>query len=460
MGIEMVGLNHETAPVEVRERFVFSESEAREALAGLTSTGALREAVLLSTCNRTELYGYAGEGGGAGGAGGARAAAGAGEAGQSGGAGGAEGGIARARSVLAARAGMSTAEADAYLYRRTGPDAVRHLYRVTSSLDSMVLGEAQIQGQVREAYEAARSLRSTRVVGPVLSRLFESALSVGGRVRTETRLGTGAASVPSAAVELARKIFGNLRGHRALILGAGQMSELALECLAGDGVDNVVVANRTALRAEALAGKVGGRSAGYEDLPRLLREADIVISATAAPHYMLTRRIMDEAFPRGREDPLLVVDLALPRDVEPVVGDVRGVFLYGIDDLRQIVEANRARRENQVPDAEAIIDGAVGEYWLWYASLDAVPVLRAMRARAERLRTGEVEKAMRRLGHLSEEDRAIVEALSVQLMNKLLHEPTVRLKEGAGNGHPVIAEAARYLFDLSGGEDDLETEGG
>ncbi|HUG42004.1 MAG TPA: glutamyl-tRNA reductase [Longimicrobiales bacterium] len=424
MSIAVVGLNHETAPVEVRERFVFSEGEAREALAELTSAGVVREAVLLSTCNRTELYGAAGDD---------RT-----EAAQD-----------AARALLAERAGMAPAEAERYLYRRSAQDAVRHLFRVTSSLDSMVVGEAQIQGQVREAYETALALRERGVVGPVLSRLFESALSVGGRVRSETRLGTGAASVPSAAVELARKIFGSLKGHRALILGAGQMSELALECLAGDAVENVVVANRTTRRAEALAAKVGGRSAGYEDLPRLLREADIVMSATAAPHYMLTRAMLDEVFPRGRQDPLLVVDLALPRDVEPAAGEVSGVFLYDIDDLRQIVEDNRARRENQVPDAEAIVDAAVEDFWRWYASLDVVPVLRAMRDRAERLRAAELEKALRKLAHLSPEDRAVVEALAIQLTNKLLHDPTVRLKEGVGNGRPVIADTARYLFDLT-----------
>lgn len=424
MGITVVGLNHETAPVEVRERFVFPPEATRRALAELTAEGALREAVLLSTCNRTELYGYPGEGTPP------------------------EEAVARMRAVLARQAEMAPEETERYLYRRAGRDAVRQLYRVASSLDSMVVGEAQIQGQVREAYVAAHAMREARVVGPVLGRLFESALAVGARVRTETKLGTGAASVPSAAVELARKIFGSLRGRRALVLGAGQMSELALECLAGAGVDDVVVANRTRRRAEALAGKVGGRSAGLDAVPSLLREADIVMTATAAPHCIVTRAAVDEAFPRGRAEPLLIVDLALPRDVEPSVGEAKEVFLYDIDDLRQIVEDNRQRRENQVPDAEAIVEAAVAEFWGWYASLDVVPVLRAMRERAERVRAGEVEKALRKLEHLSPEDRAVVEALAQQLTNKLLHEPTVKLKEGAGNGHPVIAETARYLFDL------------
>ena len=431
MAITVVGLNHETAPVEVRERFVFPPAGAREALAELTGGGALREAVLLSTCNRTELYGYLGENNVPGEA------------------------ATRSREVLARQAGMAPEEAEGYLYRRSGREAVRHLFRVASSLDSMVVGEAQIQGQVREAYVTAHAMRDRKVVGPVLGRLFETALSVGGRVRAETKLGTGAASVPSAAVELARKIFGSLRGRRALILGAGQMSELALECLAGEGIGDVVVVNRTVRRAEALAGKVGGRGTGFEALAALLREADIVMTATSSPHYMVTRAAVDEAFPRGRAEPLLIVDLALPRDVEPSVGEAKEIFLYDIDDLRQIVEDNRQRRENQVPDAEAIVDGAVGEFWSWYASLDVVPVLRAMRARADRLRAAEVEKALRKLGHLTPEDRAIVEALALQLTNKLLHDPTVRLKEGAGNGHPVIAETARYLFDL-----DEESGGG
>lgn len=424
MAITVLGINHETAPVEVRERFVFTPTEARAALAALTGQGAFREAVLLSTCNRTELYGYAT---------GERPAADAADA---------------ARALLAGQAGMAAEEAEGYLYRRSGADAVRHLFRVATSLDSMVVGEAQIQGQVRDAYVTAHALRAERVVGPVLGRLFETALSVGGRVRSETKLGAGAASVPSAAVELARKIFGRLAGRRALILGAGQMSELALECLAGDGVDDVVVANRTPGPGAALAAKVGGRTAGYDELPALLRDADIVMSATAAPHYMLTRAHVDAAFPRGRAEPLLIVDLALPRDVDPAVGELKEIFLYDMDDLRQIVDDNRHQRESEVPAAETIVEAAVGEFWGWYASLDVVPVLRAMRERADRLRAAEVDKALRKLAHLPEEDRAVVEALAQQLTNKLLHEPTVRLKEGAGNGHPVIAETARFLFDL------------
>lgn len=432
MGIAVVGLNHDTAPVEVRERFVFTPAEAREALVGLTSGGVVGEAVLLSTCNRTELYVHIPDSGdGPPGA-----------------------GLSAARAVLAARAGMDMAEAERYLYRQGGRDAARHLFRVTSSLGSMVLGEAQIQGQVREAFATASSVSVARVVGPVLTRLFESALSVGGRVRTETGLGTGAASVPSAAVALARKIFGALRGHRALIIGAGDMSYLALECLAAEGVENIVVTNRTAERAAAIVERVGGRSAGYDELGQLLPETDIVISATSAPHPVLTRAMVDRAFPRGRGEPLLVVDLALPRDVEPAVGELTGVFLYDIDDLRQIVDDNRARREAEVPAAEAIVEAGVEEFWRWYASLDVVPLIRAMRARAERTRAAELEKALRKLSHLSPEDRAVVEALAVQLTNKLLHDPTVRLKEGVGNGRPVIAEAARYLFDLSTGTEE------
>lgn len=436
MGIAVVGLNHETAPVEVRERFVFPRDVAEETLVALTSGGAVREAVLLSTCNRTELYAHVGDD----------------EADTA-------SRMAPLRAVLAARAGMSSEEVERYLYRRTGRDAVRHVFRVASSLDSMVVGEAQIQGQVRESYESARSLRSADVVGPVLSRLFEHALSVGGRVRSETTLGTGAASIPSAAVELARKIFGPLRGHRALILGAGDMSELAMQCLAGDEVENVVVANRTVERAAEVAARVGGRSAGYDELAGLLEETDIVVSATSAPHYMVTRSMVDAAVARRGGEPLLIVDLALPRDVEPSVGELGDVFLYDIDDLRQIVEENRERRAGELPEAEAIVESAVEDYWGWYASLDVVPLLRAMRARAEATRALELEKALSKLSHLDPEDRAVVEALAVQLTNKLLHNPTVRLKEGVGNGHPVIAEAARYLFDLKQTRDESTGEG-
>lgn len=447
MSLAVVGLSHATAPIAVRERFVFSRQQGRSTLQRLIESGSAAETVLLSTCNRTEIYfrieGQRSE----------------------------EGGRERERaqngvfeqgfgtqlepivSVLAEQAGMSAEEANAYLFSYRGPEVVRHLFSVACSLDSMVLGEAQIQGQVRTAYEEALAVASPPIVGPVLRRLFQAALTIGGKVRDETELGMGAASVPSAAVELAKKIFGPLKGRCALVLGAGEMSELALECLMGAGVRNAVVASRpepeTERRAQALAERVGARALPFDQLEHVLADTDIVAAATAAPHLVITRDLIGRAVPGGRRRPLLIVDIAVPRDVETAVGTLSNVFLYDIDDLRQIVDANLERRQAEIPAAEKIVTEGVEDFWSWYAGLEIVPVIRALRGRAEAVRQVEVARALRKLDHLRPEDREAVETLTRQLMNKVLHGPTVRLRAAAANGRgPSAVEAARYLFDL------------
>jgi glutamyl-tRNA reductase len=423
--LKVIGLSHHTAPVEVRERFVFDAAEGERALQAVTH-GEAAEAVLLSTCNRTELYLGLGEGASPDGA----------------------------VEVLAQHARISVEDARRYLYTFEERRGVEHLFRVVSSLDSMILGEPQIQGQVKTAYERAVSAGNGtadggRVVGPLLSRLFQHALAVGGKVRSETHLGTGAASIPSAAVELARKIFGPLKGLSALVLGAGEMSELSLECLLGEGARGTVVASRTEERARALARRLEAGYARFEEFPRLLREANIVVSATAAPHAIITRELVLRALPNGAGHPLLVVDIALPRDVEPEVGDIPNLFVYDIDDLRQIVDDNLERRQKEIPRAERIVESAVEDFWAWHSARDVVPLIRQLRGRGEQLRAAELERAMRRLKHLAPEDQAAVEALTRQLLNKMLHAPTARLREAAASGDALdVADAARYLFEL------------
>ncbi len=420
--LKVIGLNHTTAPVEVRERFVFDAAATERALGALTEGGE-SEAVLLSTCNRTEVYLSLPE------------------------AGTPDGAV----TVLAGHAGVAVEEVTPYLYTLDERAAVEHLFRVVSSLDSMILGEPQIQGQVKVAYERAAAAGNghVRVVGPLLSRLFQHALAVGGKVRSETRLGTGAASIPSAAAELARKIFGPLRGLNALVLGAGEMSELSLECLLGEGAHGTVVASRSEARARALAQRLGASFARFEDFARALRTADIVVSATAAPHAVVTRDLVLQSMPNGPDRPLLIVDIALPRDVEPEVGEVPNIFLYQIDDLRQIVEDNLERRQKEIPRAERIVETAVAEFWAWHSARDVGPLIRELRGRGERLRAAELERAMRRLRHLPPEDQAAVEALSRQLLNKVLHAPTARLREAASSGRALdVMAAVRYLFEL------------
>ncbi|HEX8904962.1 MAG TPA: glutamyl-tRNA reductase [Longimicrobiaceae bacterium] len=368
MPVAVVGASHRTAPIELRERLAFGRAEIPPAL-GAIAGEAGAEAVLLTTCNRTEFYLAATEG---------------------------DAGVAQAAEMLAARIGVAPDEAARWLYVHRDREAAQHLFRVAAGLDSMILGEPQIQGQVKEAYAAAREVPGPRgpVVGSALNRLFQTALGVGGRVRSETGLGIGAASISSAAVELAKKIFGSLKGRRALVLGAGEMSEVTLECLRGEGVRTAVVANRTYERARELAEKWGGTAIHWEEFARALADVDIVIASTAAPRPVLTLERFRAALPRGARRPLCIIDIAIPRDVEAAVADERNVFLYNIDDLQQIVDDSLDRRRAELPHAEQIVAAGVEDFWAWYASLAVVPTIRALRDHGERVRQEETERAL------------------------------------------------------------------
>ena len=297
---------------------------------------------------------------------------------------------------------MSAARAESLLYEEHEQAAVEHLFRVSASLDSMILGEPQIQGQVRTAYEMAYDVANgTRHVGPVLARMFETALSVGGRIRSQTAIGAGAASVPSASVELARKIFGSLKGKSAAVFGTGEMSKLALECLIAEGVREATLVSRTDARARVFAEPIGVFAAGHEQIPQMLASADIIVTATAAPRAIVTEAGARLALPRGRRHPLLIVDIALPRDVEPSVGQIENVFLYNLDDLQQVIDSAIERRRSAVPVAETIVQEAVAEFWQWYRGLDVVPLIRELREHAEAIRQQEVERTLRAMRHLS-----------------------------------------------------------
>ena len=425
--VSVVGVSHLTAPVEIRERFAFASGEAEVALGGLRAQSEVREAVLLSTCNRTEIYVCPG---------------------------GNQRVQEAAERVLADKAGDVVGGTQQYLYRRDGAASVRHLYRVAGGLDSLVLGEAEIQGQVKDAYElAGRSPTAPPLAGPVLHRLFQSALSAGGRIRSTTPIGEGAASVASVAVELARKIFGGLEGRQVMILGAGTTAELVVEALGRDGIRGLVVSNRTYERARELANRLSGHAVRFDEMPFELAKTDILIASTAAPHPLVTRdgfRQAREGSPRG---PLLILDLAIPRDVEPEVGSEANVFLYNVDHLHEIMDDNLLKRRSSVPEAEAIVEEYARDFLHWYGSRGVVPVIRSLRGRWDDVRRGELERLWQRLSHLSSDDRDLVETFSKQLLNKLLHDPTQRLKEGAGNGRGVeFVDAVRYLHDLETGE--------
>ncbi len=432
MPIAVIGANHLSAPIEVRERFALGRSDAPSVLADLVDTGVSQEAVLVSTCNRTELYVSLPD---------------------------LERGDAAFREVLAERLESSPDKLSGYLYRHRDRQAVEHLFRVAAGLDSMVLGEPQIQGQVKDAYHLAQETygQTGPVVGTTLNRLFQSAFSVGARVRTQTELGLGAASVSTAAIELAKKIFGSLRGRHALVLGAGEMSEITLELLRAEGVRSWVVTNRTYERAVDIATRWGGRAVAWDDLGSALQGAEIVICSTGAPHAVLTRDRFRAAFPKGVSRPMCIVDIAIPRDVDPLVGEEPNVFLYNVDDLRQIVDDSLDRRRAEIPRAEEIIATGVEEFWDWHASLAVVPTIRDLRDHGESVRKAEVDRVLRRLSHLPPEDREAIEAMTRAMLNKLLHSPTVRLREAAGNGRgTTVLDTVRYLFQLDRRPEEME----
>lgn len=416
-GIAVLGVNHRTAPLDVRELFAHAPHEVPTALERIIAAGAAG-GVLLSTCNRTEFYVVDP----------------------------ADDVSVAVWGLLAERLGEGRPMGD-YGYARRDRDAVRHLYRVSAGLDSMILGESQIQGQVRQAWELSRAQ-----AGPVLHRLFQSALVVGSRVRTETRVAVGAASAPSAAVSVAGKIFGDLAGRQALILGAGDVAELAATCLVDEGVSVTLVANRTYERARAIAEGLGARAMPLEEAWEHFATVDIALCSTAAPHAVVTWDRVAEPVRRRGGRPLCILDLAVPRDVEPAVAQMEHVFLYDIDDLQAVAAQAAEDRRAEIPAAETIVDQEVDHFWSWYNSLQVVPVIKEFRGRLEEVRAAEVQRALRQLSHLPDEDRARVEQLSHALLNKFLHQPTVTLKEAAhaGRGYALL-EALRKLFGLEQG---------
>lgn len=413
MGVMMAGLSHRTAPVEIREKLVYRPADADEALAELIALGAIREGVVLSTCNRTEIYAVEGD----------------------------HPALPAIWETLSRRLGSDAAQ---HGYVRRDREAVAHLYRVAAGLDSMIIGEAQIHGQVKEAWEQSRAHS-----GAALNRLFQTALLAASRARTETNIGRGAASVSSAAVQLGKRIFGLLAGRRAMILGAGDVAELALECLIAEGVRVAIVANRTFERARQLAECHGATAMHYDECWAALEDVDLLLCSTAAPVPIVSPARVSAAVAQRDGRPLCILDIALPRDVEPCVAEIENVFLYDLDDLRAAAAANLEKREENLPAAEAIIADESQKYWDWLAGLAAVPVVRKFREEMDRMRETEVAAALKRLGPLTPRQAEGVEQLSRTLMNKFLHEPSVRLRAAAANGRGLgVVDAARYLFGL------------
>jgi len=419
--VVVTGISHKTASLELRERIALDEADALRVARELLDGGAACEALALSTCNRTELYLY-----------------------------GRDSPAARQASiaVLARHAGADARELESSLYSYSGDGAIAHLFRVASSLDSMVIGEAQIVAQVKAAFQQACEGGCTSVV---FNRLFRHALEVGKRVRTETAIGERPVSVSSAAVELALQVFGKFRDHTVLIVGAGETSELTATHLKAHGIESILVTNRTFAAAQELAHRVGGRAVPFEDLEAHVAAADIVISSTSAPHYVITRERVERALKHRRHRPIFFIDIAVPRDLDPEIDRVRNAYLYDIDDLQRVVEQNRGEREKEAHHAERIVEEELRSVNDWLRSLEVVPTIATLRDSMEQIRRSELERLGGKLGDLSDEQRAQVDMLTASIVNKILHLPTVKMKEVAGSQECYLYVAAvRTLFDLSG----------
>jgi glutamyl-tRNA reductase len=410
MSLYALGMNHQTAPLAMRERVVFHVERLREALTEIKGSFA-REAAILSTCNRTELY-VAGEQ------------------------------PAQLAQWLARYHRLEPNELSPYLYTLPSEQAVRHAFRVASGLDSMVLGEPQILGQMKDA---ARAAESAGTLGTVLHKLFQRSFAVAKEVRSTTRVGAQSISMAAAAVKLAARIFPSLKDQSVLLIGAGEMIELCATHFAAQGPARITVANRTLERAERLAHRFSGRAIELRSLAEQLHEYDIVVSCTASSLPIIGKGLLERALRARRRRPIFMVDLAVPRDIEQEVAELDDVFLYTVDDLGEIVSKNLDTRRSAVEQAEAIIDAQVGQFMHWMQVRERVPLIRMLREQAEEARRHELERALRLLAR-GEDPAKVLETLSQAITNKLMHAPTRALNESAGEEHRALAEALSRLL--------------
>ena len=419
MRIVLIGMNHKTAPVEIRERLQIDCGDGGPVLAELLGIPEVREVLVLSTCNRVEVLARVADG---------------------------EATVERLKEFIFRQGNLDAAELERCIYVHRDREAVRHLFRVAASLDSLVMGEPQILGQVKEAYRRAVDHRAT---GVLLNRLVHHALRAAKRVRTETGIAGNAVSVSYAAVELAKKIFGGLHGKTILLVGAGEMSELAARHLLRQGVERILIANRTYARAEEMATAFQGVPVAFDRLPEVLPEVDIVIASTGAPGYVVTAEMVVAALRRRRNRLLFLIDIAVPRDIDPAAGEIENVYLYNIDHLQDVVDANRETRLAEAAKAEGIVAEEVALFEAWFNALAVVPTIVALRGKMEGIVRGELEKSANWLGGLPEEARLRIEGLAASVVNKILHDPITGLKEESREKDelPYVA-AVRRLFKL------------
>ena len=428
MHILTLGLNHRTAPVEIRERLAFPEDDQPSALVRLIQDYGLSEAAILSTCNRSELYLAADS----------------------------DHGLDEARRFLAERQGVDVQTLEAHFYQLSDSDAAIHLFRVASGVDSLVIGESQILAQVRQALETAQQNGSARLL---LNELFQRSLRVGKRARAETDIGRGRLSISTAAVELASQVFENLDSCRVLLVGAGEMGELTAQYLVDAGVERLLVSNRTFARAEELARRFGGEAALFDTLAAQLANVDIVISSTAATDYIITPDDLRGAMHERRGRPLFLIDIAVPRDIDPAARDIDNVFLFDIDDLEKVVAANRQEREGEIRRVQDIIDDELKQFLHWFNALGTGPLIRELRQRAATLQQQELARWTAKLSQLSADDQQLVEGILRGYANKLLHDPLVQIRELANDDDGYLRlDTVRRLFNLDDGTAPAEDE--
>ena len=414
----LLGVSHKTAPVGLRERVALTDGQIADFLAALLVADAVHEAVAISTCNRTEVFLVAGD-------------------------------PVEAETValgmLARQAGIRPTELTSAIYSLRNCDAARHLFRVTAGLESMIVGEGEVQGQVRRSYERALETGAT---GPLTNRVFRAALATGKRVRSETAIGEGATNVSAVAVDLARELLGELGGRRVIVLGAGETGELTAQALAGRGADMIFVANRRRNRAQSVARRFGGRVVGFDDFPAELEQADIVVASTSSPHAIVGQEELEEVMAARKRRPLLLVDIAVPRDVEPGCATIDGVSLHDIDDLQAVVARHRSVREAGAVRAEAIVEQEIQRFSQWLGSLEVVPTIQALRGRAGGIVERVLAENAGRWETMSAADLERIALVARAVASRLLHEPTVRLKDAPRDRAHAHMHLLRELFAL------------
>ncbi len=416
MRYQLIGVNHKSAPLEVRERLAIPEKRLPDCCRDLNAHPGIEEAMIISTCNRVELITHT------------------------------VNGSADLRGFLHDHFQLKPEDLDPHLYEFREKDAVRHVFRVAASLDSMVVGEAQILGQVKEAYATARAVGAVR---GQLDQLFSRAFAVAKRVRTETAVGSSSVSIASVAVELAKKIFGTLQGKNVFIVGAGKMSELAARHLMAHGCASIFVANRTYERAIGLAQRFNGQAIKFEDLYNSCDKADIVITSTGAPHAIFRREHGEQFLNRRKNKPMFFIDIAVPRDVAPEMAGLDGIFVYDIDDLQQAVAGHIADRRKEAELAEAIIAAEVEKFEARAHTLDVVPTIVSLQDHLETIRQAEIDRVRGRMGHITPEQEMAIEALTRGIINKVMHTPITTLKTAAKEAEATtVVDVVRRLFNL------------